>query len=1005
MPKLSVIIPVYNVGPYLAECLDSVSAQSFEDFEALVVNDASTDNSLEIAKKAAARDNRIRLINHASNQGTHLSRRTGVQQASGTYTFFLDGDDALKPTMMEELASSIDREPADILHFGITVKSANKLTEDEKNRFELFNNAPTPASQGISIVQDIFDERHGQRVDWRFTQRLYRTSLLKTAFARMTKDRLGRSQDGYECFVVSALAASYRPIKECRGYIYYYGRGISGTNMITAETFRRYCTEFQMNFNSARDFALSEKSSILNSCAEGFEHKATEILANDWLVRIPETQKRRAAQGMCDVFGPAVTAREIYRFVRDRAYTFLSENKKAAADDPMRMWKTIADSLFVNTATENQIRRYKFMRAKAVSHLDELDNQARMAAFNEQRIRIFISTHKRVDVPPASMLQPVQVGPGLRTDRMSDTFHDDEGENISDKNPRYCELTTQYWAWKNQDADYYGFCHYRRYFDFSAQYHTENPYGEIMDDYIDDEAVQKYGLDNDSIRNCINGYDIITTRFQDLKTTIDNHGNPIDLYKAATDLHIEDLRTVYKLICEMHPDYAEDARTFFKGNHSCFCNMFIMRKQLFFEYSEWLFPILREFDRRTNMSTYSQEGLRTPGHLAERLLNIWLIHKKRVSQGLHFKELQCVHFEHPERKEACKPLELSGMKKIIPVVFASDDNYVPMLTTTLYSTMLNSSKDYYYDCIVLERDISWAHQMRMRQFLSSFPNMTIRFVNVDREIAGYQLTTSNAHISIETYYRFIIQKILPFYDKVLYLDSDLIVCGDIAELYQTAIGDNLLGAVHDIDYQGNLNNKDGKRLRYSRTVLGMRHPYDYFQAGVLVLNTAGMRKFHSLSEWLKLVSNPTYIYNDQDVLNAECQGRIVYLDWAWNVMHDCDNRVSRIFSHAPADNYAAYLESRKSPNIIHYAGFVKPWTDASCDLADIYWSYARDTPFYEELLQATRRLDKVSSARVIHERAVSENNVLRNLIDPIAPIGSARRETLKSVTRLIRGLK
>ena len=75
-----------------------------------------------------------------------------------------------------------------------------------------------------------------------------------------------------------------------------------------------------------------------------------------------------------------------------------------------------------------------------------------------------------------------------------ETLHDNDGENISSKNPMYCELTAQYWAWKNADADYYGFCHYRRYFDFTNTPHRENDYGEIMDSFIDAIPSRSMGL-------------------------------------------------------------------------------------------------------------------------------------------------------------------------------------------------------------------------------------------------------------------------------------------------------------------------------------------------------------------------------------------------------------------------------------------------------------------------------------------------------------------------------
>ena len=120
------------------------------------------------------------------------------------------------------------------------------------------------------------------------------------------------------------------------------------------------------------------------------------------------------------------------------------------------------------------------------------------------------------------------------------------------------------------------------------------------------------------------------------------------------------------------------------------------------------------------------------------------------------------------------------------------------------------------------------------------------------------------------------------------------------------------------------------------------------------------------------------------------------------MIHNCDSRLERIFSHAPAKAYYDYLQSRNQPRIIHYAGFIKPWNDASCDLADIYWSYARQTPFYEILIQQLS--SPYNQGQVAqHERAISENSGLRKLVDPIAPIGSARREILKTVARAVEG--
>ena len=1003
MPTISIIVTAYNVEQYIEACLDSITAQTYQDFEVIVVNDGSNDNTTALIAEAAQRDSRIIIVDQ-ENKGRHLARKTGVEHASGEYTFFVDGDDDLSPHMCEELIANMNTSPVDILHYGLTVIPENGIYEDECEAFEKFNNTPIPPLKNGDIIRDIALESRGYRVDWRVTQRMYRTSILRQAFEEMTNEPLDRTEDGYECFVVSALAASYRSCKNCHGYRYHYGRGITGTSTISPETYGWSCEQFKRCFTATELFAAHHPELELEQCVLGFEHKAIELLANDWKTRVPEQEKTAAATLMAEVFGPAITAQEIWRHVRDAAWTYLmSDFRDSVAAASIAAWRPIAENITETTASPDSIAN----RRRALDLIVECETaQSNRLVYARQPIRIFITTHKNVDKPESRILQPVQVGLKPGSYRFPWAFHDDEGENISAKNPMYCELTTQYWAWKNVDAEYYGFCHYRRYFDFSDTEHEENPYGEIMDDYIDADAIREYGLDDETIARTVRGYDVITTRYGDLTSIIDELGTPKKIWEAAPKLIDKDLHRMYDILCAMHPDYKQDAIAFLNGNRSCFCNMFIMRKDIFHDYCAWLFPLLEAFERNTDMSHYSKEALRTPGHLAERLLNIYLMHHQRIGSNWKTKELQCVHFTNPEPQETLAPLDATITDPIVPVVFAADDNYVPQLTTTIYSAMKNASSDRHYDVVVLQRNIAWDKQERMRTFFQQFDNMTLRFINVDRLVSGVNLTTNNAHISVETYYRFLIQQVLPFYDKVLYLDSDIIINGDIAELYDTELGDNLLAAVHDIDFLGNLNVKHGLRMGYATDVLHMKNPYDYFQAGVLVFNTRAMREHYTLQQWLEYASNPEYIYNDQDVLNAHCEGKVVFLDWSWNVMHDCANRVANVFSLAPNDTYDAYMASRQHPRIIHYAGFVKPWTDPDCDFASIYWKYARETPFYERLLkkvaQATAPKPETSPT-VKHERAIGEQNALRKIVDPLMPIGSRRREAVKAVGRLIRG--
>ena len=625
-----------------------------------------------------------------------------------------------------------------------------------------------------------------------------------------------------------------------------------------------------------------------------------------------------------------------------------------------------------------------------------------LTAQQPDRIKLFVSAHKPAEFPEGKSILPIQVGTANAKTPFADTLHDNDSENISELNPMYCELTAQYWAWKNADADYYGFCHYRRYFDFSPVKHLQNDYGEIIDSFIDHKSIAEYGLDDVSIAEAVTGYDVITSPISDVRA-FGGYSSLKEHWDADSHLRLTDLRHMYDILCHEHPDYREDADTVLNGRKACFCNMFIMRKEIFFDYCAWLFPLLDKFVSEWEHSTADEQTMRTPGHLAERLLNIYLAHHERMGAGWHTKQLQCVHFTNPEPTSVLAPLN-ANQQAVVPVVFAADDAYVPMLTTAIYSMLENADPDRYYDVIVLERDITPENKQSIVAFLSQFANATIRFYDVSRVMAGYELTTNNAHISVETYYRFIIQDALPFYSKILYLDSDLVINGDVSELFDSPLRGATIGAVRDLDFLGNLNMKDGKRKEYVAKQLGMANPYGYFQAGVLVMDLYRMRDLHTVDEWLEIASRPGFIYNDQDILNMECEGQVAYLPYEWDVMHDCADRVHGVFAYAPAEVFRSYMVSRKDPKIVHYAGFDKPWKSPWCDFGPLYWQYAKETPFalqIEAMVAGAQRPEPPQH----HERAIAEDSPIRKYVDAVAPSGSKQRELMKVVARKLQGKK
>ena len=116
MPKVSVIIPVYNVERFLPRCLDSVLKQTFEDFEVICVNDGSTDKCYDILESFRKSDKRIHLVNQ-NNQGLSMARNNGLRIATGEYVYFLDSDDAIHPQCLELVICVAEEYNADLVSF------------------------------------------------------------------------------------------------------------------------------------------------------------------------------------------------------------------------------------------------------------------------------------------------------------------------------------------------------------------------------------------------------------------------------------------------------------------------------------------------------------------------------------------------------------------------------------------------------------------------------------------------------------------------------------------------------------------------------------------------------------------------------------------------------------------------------------------------------------------------------------------------------------------------
>lgn len=570
-------------------------------------------------------------------------------------------------------------------------------------------------------------------------------------------------------------------------------------------------------------------------------------------------------------------------------------------------------------------------------------------------IKIFVSHRidKDSELVDNPIFVPVRCGAVFDPRENAAIQGDDTGENISRDRMSFCELTVQYWAWKNVEADYYGLFHYRRYLNFSPQECPTDIYGNVLDQFITKETVQKYGLDGKTAEELICDYDLILPQAQDVSQYPEGYASVWDQYVCAPNLHEKDLRLAIDIIREKYPEYAESAAAYLSGTKAQMCNLFIMKKGLFFKYSQWLFDILSTFKEQVNMTGYSEEEVRAPGHIAERLLGIFVLHQQRSVSKLSIKELQPVVFLHSEKKNpglagAISDLAIKPAFRThnIPVVLSTSNKFAPFAAATMQSVIDHASPDYNYDIICIEQELTTANKRRISAIRKN-DNVSIRTFNVNFS-EFLQKKALNQYISTETYFRLFFPYLLTEYEKILWLDSDVVVQRDVAELFAIDIGNLLVGATRDYNATALLKGADPEYAQFCQNELRVSDAYHYFQAGVLLFNLHAFRQSFAFEEILNQVQQYHYPYGDQDILNKLCRKRVYWLDNRWDVVADVDEYMSNFLRYwDPDKTYVDYQLVKRDPAIIHFAGPTKPWHSPLNAMADQFWDACRRTPFYE----------------------------------------------------------
>ncbi|WP_198586184.1 DUF4422 domain-containing protein [Roseovarius salinarum] len=552
---------------------------------------------------------------------------------------------------------------------------------------------------------------------------------------------------------------------------------------------------------------------------------------------------------------------------------------------------------------------------------------------------LYTAYHKPASLLKSASVQPIQVGRAGASEVLEGMIGDDTGDNISDTNPRYCELTALYWAWRNdRESTHIGLMHYRRVLDFTGQWAAAQAevFAErfVIDDYL--AATEDWLAQAEDVDMVLPPEHVMGMSVRD---------------NYAKRHQPQDLDIAREVIARDHPEMLKDFDAVVEGRALLLGNMFLMRRDLFDRYCAWLFDILGKVEAAdVERDNYNPYQCRYLGFVAERLLTVFVRRVQREETGLKVRRANIVNTGGALTFPYTVNERLNGAAQV-NIAFSADAAYVPHAAAMLRTLLDHADPVRRYNFFFLHSDVPAYELEILRTVLDGHPNTTWHEINAGRHFEGSYRSATRAP-SNATYNRFLLFELLPRLDRLLYLDVDIIVRGDVAEIFDTDIGDAQVAAVPDYIMTRTLTGptptidpKVPDLYRYQRDVLGLqdRHIARYFNAGVLLLNFKAMDAAATGRQLTEMAQRARYLFRDQDLLNSFFKDSYYKLPARYNVF----NTAAAGYARVPRQNHAEAMAAKADPFIIHYAaGDYKPWQDTAVPFAHHYWQALARTPFY-----------------------------------------------------------
>lgn len=629
-------------------------------------------------------------------------------------------------------------------------------------------------------------------------------------------------------------------------------------------------------------------------------------------------------------------------------------------------------------------------------------------------IKIAVACHKPSVLPKNNLFVPVQVGAFHAKKKIDGMRQDNEGENISEKNPNYCELTAQYWLWKNIEADYYGLCHYRRFLAFKDPGVKRNLRNQIDATIPDQYNFERFGLEDEILmKKEIESADLVIGDTQSVPQLYTPRGVQSSAYQHWVKhdralIMKKDLDTMLSILNQVSPKIGRAAKEYLSGKNFLGFNCFIAKKELFNELCEIEFKTLELLEKKIDFTNYNQQLTRIYGFMAEIISSSYFYYIEK-SGKYTVKHVPLVYFKYTD------PIDLNNKNTFIPIIFDHADNN-PILFAPIWRSFLDWAKPTSKYNVFLIADLTKELEKEYHEMVPPGHNVKLTCINAEmlREIINERLSdkitrknnkSNNTKRLFDEQIKTPILPILPTIfnqiDHAIVLNENIIISNNLDELWEKhGKTEKMIAAAKNVNIISKVNDIYPETLEiYLKKKIN--NPYNYFSISSFVWNMAKFREKYQLEE----LKN-TYLSFDneektcikEEIMNILCQDDIEWINQKWSVWYDSNQVLAKQLPYLPATLYKELLSAQSDPSIICYEKN-DPFGFEFNKIYSEFWKYARKTTAYEniQMFQMKFAIKNQNVKPPVISKLLPIDGRARGKITKILPPGSRRNRAAKKM--------